>query len=304
MSHFLRAIQPQRRSCQGEVSQRNAILIGLVFATAPVWAAFQAQPATSTVANNARAVLTQGASDKDPETRREVAVALSLISSKEQASALLESLARDKDHSVRRAAADSIGELGAGTLAKVVVPMLDDDVPEVVFAAARSLFRLNDPEGKRVLMAIVEKEEKAQSSAVRGKMRDVLRKMKTPKSAFFFMVQQGAGFIPVPGMGAGFSAISSMLGDADFSPRATALLLMANDNSKELRTAAEEAFDDSEWSVRAAAIQLTALRSETRWRPHLIRLIDDTNRKVRFRAAAVYLRLNYVRVRSPQSGIR
>lgn len=261
-----------------------------------VWTSVAGQtPApTSTLTTHARTVLRQGASDKDPETRREVAVALSLISSRDSAVSLLESLARDKDHTVRRAAIDSIGELGDRNLAKLVAPALDDDVPEVVFAAARTLFRLKQPEGRRVLLAILEKEEKAESGFVRGKLRDVLRRMKTPKSALFFVVQQGAGFIPVPGMGSGFSAISAMLADADFSPRATALLMLVSDNSAEVRMIAEQSFNDTDWSVRAAAIQVTALRSDTRGRTHLIPLMDDTSKKVRYRAASVFLRLNYL----------
>ena len=241
----------------------------------------------------ARSVLTEGASDKDPENRREVAVALSLISTRDSSASLLETLARDKDHLTREAALVSIGELGDRKMVKLVEEALKDEVPEVLFAAARTLMRMKHPEGRRILIAVFEKETKAESSFFRGKLRDIARSVKTPKSALLFGVQQGAGFVPVPGLGQGLSAMTSMLGDADFSARATALLLLATENSPEVRAVIEEAFQDEDWAVRAAAIQVAASRHEIRWRSRIIPLTDDTNRKVRYRAAAVLIRLNY-----------
>src|SRR5262249_24658628 len=169
---------------------RCAILFSLA-------AGLHAQSAESSLLTRAREVLQQGAADKEPATRVEVATALSLIASKDPAASTLERLAGDKDHVVRTAAINSIGELRDPRLAKAAKEALQDDVPEVVFAAARALFRLKQPEGKRMLVEIVEKESKAKSSFIRSKLRDTWRRMKTPKSALLFAVQQGAGFIPI-----------------------------------------------------------------------------------------------------------
>ena len=35
------------------------------------------------------------------------------------------------------------------------------------------------------------------------------------RSAFFFVVQRGIGFVPVPGIGAGYNALLGMLADAE-----------------------------------------------------------------------------------------
>lgn len=143
-----------------------------------------------------------------------------------------------------------------------------------------------------MLLSIVEKEEKAQSNPLRVKFRNLVRRTKTPRSAFFLAVEQGTGFIPVPGIGEGVSAMSAMLNDEGFSARATALLLLAADSSPDVRMAMEQAFTDEDWSLRASAVQLVASRPENvRWRNRLIPLMDDANKKVRFRAAAVYLRI-------------
>ena len=44
----------------------------------------------------------------------------------------------------------ALGELGDRKLARLAEPALGDDVPEVMFAAARALHRLHDPAGKSI----------------------------------------------------------------------------------------------------------------------------------------------------------
>jgi HEAT repeat protein len=237
-------------------------------------------------------VLQQGAADRDPDTRRQVAVSLSLSRTSAPVVALLETLVKDSDYLVRQAALDALGELGDRKLTRLAEPALNDDVPEVMFAAARALHRLHDPAGKSMLLAIVEKEEKAQSNPLRVKFRNLMRRTKTPRSAFFLAVEQGSGLIPVPGIGEGISAMSAMLNDEGFSARATALLLLASDPSPDVRMAIEQAFLDDDWSMRATAVQLVVRPQNARWRNRLIPLIDDSSKKVRFRAASAYLRVN------------
>ena len=251
-----------------------------------------AQPPEQSPAAEARAVLKKGASEPDPDTRREVAVALSMIATRDPSAGLLQTLIKDKDALVREAALVSVGELRDRAAIPSVQEALQDDVPEVAFAAARTLFKMKQPEGKQFLIEVVEKETKAKSGFVQAKLRDVVRRMKRPKSAFLFVAQQGIGFVPVPGLGEGFSAMNALLGDAETSARSTALLLLAADRSPEVRRVIEEAFNDTDWSMRAAATEIAALRNERAWRQRLIPLIEDTNSRVRYRAAASFLRLS------------
>jgi HEAT repeat protein len=250
------------------------------------------QTRESTPVRSARTVLEKGAGDSNPDVRREVAVALGLLSRRDPSADLLRQLASDKDHLVREAALVSIGELRDSRLAKSAHDALDDEVPEVAFAAARTLFKLNQKEGRDLLLDVVQKEARAETGFVRAKLRDVARRMKRPRSAMLFVAQQGAGFIPVPGLGEGFSALNSMVGDPDFSARATALLMLSPDRSREVRASIEEAFNDADWSMRAAATQIAASRNERAWRFRMVPLFEDTNRRVRYRAAASFLRLS------------
>jgi len=250
------------------------------------------QPEDSTPARSARAVLERGAANGDPDVRREVAAALGLSSRYDPSINLLEKLAIDKDTLVKVAALVSIGELGDGRLAKAARGALDDEVPEVAYAAARTLFKLNQPEGKQLLLEVVEREAPAKSGFVRAKLRDVVRRMKRPKSATIFVVKQGIGFVPVPGLGEGFSALMLLVGDPNFSARATTLLVLSSDNSAEVRRVVEQAFNDPDWSMRAAAAQIAASRNERAWRFRLVPLFEDSNPRVRYRAAAAFLRLS------------
>ena len=54
------------------------------------------------------------------------------------------------------------------------------------------------------------------------------------ESTASFVVSQGIGYVPVPGVGEGFSAVTGLLGDpADLSPRAASLLLLTRDKDNQ-----------------------------------------------------------------------
>lgn len=267
-------------------------LVGLyVLSCVSPWQFLHGQTVDGSPSSRAREVLKAGAADSDPRTRRDVAVALSVVGRGDAVTELLPTLAKDKDALVREAAIVSIGELRDARLSQAAKDALEDDVPEVAFAAARTLFTLKQPEGEQLLVEVVQKEAKAKSGFVQLKFRDVMRRMKTPRSAIVFVARQGVGFIPVPGLGEGFSALSSLVGDSEFSARATALLVLSVDTSSNVTKLIEEAFNDDDWSMRAAAIQIAVTRNQRQWRPRLIPLFEDTSPRVRYRAAASYLRL-------------
>src|SRR5262249_29991892 len=135
-------------------------------------------------------------------------------------------------------------------------------VPEVSFAAAKALWALKDPAGKEVLLSVVQKETKAKSGMVTAHMRDTMRKLKTPKSAILFAFRQGAGLVPLPGFGEGMGALESLMSDAEFSARANAVLLLARDEDAATRDAIRDGLTDTDWSMRAAALQIIALRNQ------------------------------------------
>lgn len=220
--------------------------------------------------------------------------ALSLVGAREPYLGQLESMLSDKDAQVRLATIASLVDLKSARSNAALRKALNDDVPEVSFAAAKALFALHDPAGKQVLLSVVGGETKTSSNFFSKQKRDALRMMHTPKTMFMFAVRQGAAFAPVPGLGAGIASMQDLLSDANVSGRAAAVLLLGNESDDETLKALREALSDKDWSVRAAAVHALALRNDPRMRPEFVPLLDDKKEAVRLRAAAGYLRLGIV----------
>jgi HEAT repeat protein len=239
----------------------------------------------------ARKILETAAAHKEADQRKEAAIALSLVSVADPAAKLLETLAVDKDHQVRQAAVAAIGELRDASRYPILKNALKDDVPEVAFAAAQALFAVGEPEGKQALFAVFDEDMKAKSGFFKGEFRNVWRKLQSPKSAMLFALGQGVGFVPLPGVGTGYSAVSSMLLDGTFSSRASTVMMLCKVAGPECDEVVIRGLADDDWSTRAAAVQVVAWKNEKARQRQLERLLNDKKDRVQLRAAAAYLRL-------------
>ncbi len=275
---------------------RKTLLISLLW---PAIALCQTPPAGAPAAagreQQCQDILEKALKDKNPDTRKQAAIALSLVGSTDPFPSQLEALLDDKDVEVRLAAVASISDLKNSRTVPALHKALNDEVPEVSFAAARSLWALRDPEGKKALLSILSGESKASSGYFAKQKRDALRMMHTPKPMFLFAVRTGAGFAPVPGLGAGVSSMQALLSDPSVSGRATAALLLEKEKDPETLAALKDALEDKDWSVRAAAVHALVLRDEPAFQADIIPLLDDKTEGVRLRAAAGYLRLETVK---------
>ena len=240
-------------------------------------------------------ILEKALQDKNPDTRKQAAVALSLAGSMEPFPMKLEMLLDDKDVEVRLAAISSLSELKNSRTIPALHKALNDDVPEVSFAAARSLWALKDPDGKKALLSILSGESKASSGYFAKQKRDALRMMHTPKTAFLFAIKQGAGLAPVPGLGEGVSSMQALLSDPSVSGRATAALLLEKETDTPTIEALKDALHDKDWSVRAAGVHALVLHNQPAYESAIIPLLDDKTEAVRLRAAAGYLRLENIK---------
>lgn len=247
----------------------------------------------------ARSILSNGAQDRNPEVRREAALAIGLIGKRERATELVIPLLDDFDVQVRVAAIAAVTDLADRRAIPQLKKKLEDPVPEVAFAAAKALYAFKDPDGREALLAILEGEKSAKSNPIRSQFREMMRMFHTPKTAVLYAVRQGIGMVPVPGLGAGVGALESLLWNTDLSPRASAALMMAKDKDPETQRALVEALSDGDWSVRASAAQAIALRNDPALRSALTPKLSDDDRRVRYRAAAAYLRLVNLANRRP-----
>jgi HEAT repeat protein len=273
---------------------RSALLVSLLW---PAIGLCQTAPPPAPAARGQQCqdILEKALQDKNPDTRKQAAIALSLVGSADPYASRLESLLDDKDVEVRLAAVASLSDLKNRRTIPALHKALNDEVPEVSFAAARSLWALNDPDGKKALLSIVSGESKASSGYFAKQKRDALRMMHTPKPMFLFAVRTGAGFAPIPGLGAGVSSMQALLSDPSVSGRATAVLLLQKENDDPTLAALKDALQDKDWSVRAAAVHALVLRDNPAFESDIIPLLDDKTEGVRLRAAAGYLRLETVK---------
>ena len=266
-------------------------LVILVLGTAIAGAAQQSDGPPAATVEAAQAILDAGAKHKNPDTRKETAAAIGLIGYSKEVVAGLAELLKDPDYQVRQAAVGALADLNHPSAVPLLASALEDSVAEVAFLAARHLWAMKDPRGRELLHDVVDKEQKGSSNPLVTTWRKTTRQFKTPKSALMYSVRQGIGFVPVPGLGFGYSAAMSMLLDPSLTPRATALLLLANDASEDVCTLARRGLKDDDWTLRAVAVQVLAQQGSIEDRPALADLFDDRREKVRLRAAAAYLRL-------------
>lgn len=262
------------------------LALGICLLIAPLCAA---QSVSSPEVEKARQILDKALAESNPERRKEAVIALSLMG--DQSLPRLESALDDKDVNVRLAACASLGALKDKRSIPLLEKALKDKVPEVSFAAAKVLYEMDQPAGKAALLEILEGEKKTKSGYFASEKRDTLRMMKNPSGLFKFMVKQGVGMAPVPGLGMGVASLEALMNDAGVSGRALAATMLAREQDEETLVALREALSDKDWSVRAAAIHSLALRDRPEVRGDLVPLMDDKKEAVRYRAAAAYLRL-------------
>jgi HEAT repeat protein len=239
-------------------------------------------------------LLQHGLEARNPDTRKQAVAALSLAAERGPLFDTLEQMLRDKDVEVRQAVVASLAEVKTTQATAALLRALNDDIPEVSFAAAKALYSRHHPAGKQALLAVLAKESKTSSNFLTMQKRMALRLMHTPRTAFLFAVREGIGFVPVPGLGQGIASMQGILTDSGVSGRATAALLLGNDKDPATLAALKDALADKDWSVRAAAVHSLCLRNDPALRKDLEPLLNDDREQVRLRAAAGYLRLSTI----------
>jgi HEAT repeat protein len=261
-------------------------LIGVSLSGLPLWAA------RSSEIEAAREVLRAGFDSKDSAVRMQAIVAAGMVGRSQLALRRVEAALEDKDVTVRIAAAGTLADLKSYQSRPLLRKALSDNVPEVAFAAAKSLYAMHDAAGKRALIEILDKEKAPESNPVRREARNVFEKFHSPGSAAMFIVRQGLGYVPLPGVGEGFSALMEIVNDPNLSPRASVVLLLGKEKDSEARRILENGLKDKDWSVRACAAQIIAQTARMDLVELLPPLFDDKDDKVRFRAAGAYLHLS------------
>src|ERR1035437_7806855 len=239
-------------------------------------------------------LLRRGLDDKNPETRKQAVVALSLASQSGPLFARLEEMLQDKDVEVRQAVVVSLSEVKTKSATAALHKALEDEVPEGSFTVAKALWARNDPAGKQALLDILAGDSRTSSKFLSKQKREALRMMHTPRTTFLFAVRQGGRFAPFPGVGQGVASMQSILTGSGVPGRGSASLLLGDDRPPAVLDALRDALSDKDWSVRAAAVHSLSLRNDPALKKDLEPLLQDDKAAVRMRAAAGYLRLSAI----------
>jgi HEAT repeat protein len=243
-------------------------------------------------------VLDQGLGDTNPLKRKQAVLAIGLLQSDPKAVTLAEAALTDKDVNVRGAACDTLAQVKSRSSIPKLQTALDDNAPEVIFAAARALYQLGDPMGQQTLSAILLGDQPDSSSFMTKSVRELKHKMHSPKAMLELGVKAGAG-IAVPGGGLGVAGAEGILGDSQASGKTIAALLLATDHSPDSFMALNAGLTDKNWTVRAASAQALGLRgfkgvgasSAAAVMDGVQALLDDKQYQVQYAAAATLIRL-------------
>ena len=269
---------------------RWILVVSMAAALAPRgWAATDAQCSE---------ILQHALDAKNPETRQQAVAALSLAPGSGPLFDQLEGMLQDKDVQVRLAVVASLADVKSARGTAALKKALEDPVAEVSFAAARALWARHDPVGRDALLAILARETKSSSNFFSKQKRQALRMMHTPRTTFLFAVQQGVGFVPVPGLSGGVASMQAILASSAVPGRASAALMLGADRDPATIDALRDALTDSDSSVRAAAVHSMSLRNDPALKKELEPLLADDKEPVRLRAAAGYLRLSAIEARA------
>jgi len=256
----------------------------------------QPEDPTPRSVNKARDILRKGFDANDYKSRIEAITAAGMVGRGEALLNRLEDFLHDRNVDVRLATIHTLADLSSpeceGSLRKTVD---EDKAPEVSFAAAKVLATSHDPTGTNALVEVYEGTRKTKSSRLSKEKRSFLEEFHSYPSAMMFVLSKGMGYVPVPGAGEGFSAITTLLRDPGVSDRAGVLLILCREKNQQSLELLQKSLQDGDWSVRAVATQMIAETAQTKLRDSLPPLFDDKNQKVRFRAAGAYLHLMLVK---------
>src|SRR5258708_37274627 len=138
-------------------------------------------PPPSPEENRANLILNEALANKNPDVRKQAVASLGLIGPREPYLSEIATAVSDKDVYVRLSAIASLVDLKDKGTADLLSKALDDNAPEVSFAAAKALFGLGDPRGRTAMLAILDREAKTQSGFLTAHKRDTLRLVHIPK---------------------------------------------------------------------------------------------------------------------------
>ena len=231
---------------------------------------------------------TSVADSKHPDLRIQTLAALGILGENPRSLKLITDTLSDPDVDVRTAAVLAAGQTKSPNVTGPLRQALDDKEPQVVFAAATTLWKLNDRSGEDVLVAVVDGERSSNPGLMHGAMHDAHRELQHPGSIARMGALQGAGMLLGP-FGFGITAFEYMHNNGADQARVQAVEQIAQNHTAPIRRTLLAALGDKDLAVRVSAAKALGQYHEPDVAPALANLLSDSKPPVRLTAAAAYL---------------
>jgi HEAT repeat protein len=223
------------------------------------------------------------------ETRAQALNALSGLGANPRANGLIAAAMKDPNLDIRTAAILAAGKTKSRTLIEPVKALLNDPEPQVVFAAAATLWRqFKDKSGEDVLDAIASGDRKANPSLVHGAKHDIARTLHDPSALEKIGITTGASLLLGP-FGFSVSAIEYARKNGSDTSRVLAIEMLGEDKTQGVHDDMRDALGDKDAGVRAAAARVLATFHRPQDAKLIAPLLDDSKAPVRLAAAAAYI---------------
>ena len=224
------------------------------------------------------------------ESHRTAAVAaLSAIGPRDDVLMLLKGALQDKDPLIRKNAALALGDMEAHSASAELRQLLDDPSPDVSFAAASALWKMQDRSGRNLLIATLSGERKG-DGAVKSEIKSTVNRYRDPKQLAMMGAREAAGtFLGPASMGIGVA--EELMKDHGAQTRAASAILLAKDPTPDAVHELTLALSDKNWAVRAAAAQALAKSPGEVSAEVFEPLLIDDSMPVRDMAAAGIIRI-------------
>jgi HEAT repeat protein len=262
-------------------------------------AAGQAQPAPTTAPvavldppTVAWKMLTDAVhSDKYP-TRSDAIAALSVLDTDRRAVRLMIDALNDKEAIIRVQAATSLGQIKARAAIPALHDRLEDEEPQVVFAAAQALWNMGDRTGREILYEVLDNERKAHPGLIKGNIAKAKAEMHDPKGLILIGINSTSLALLGPGA-LGVTAVEEMATNHDAPLQALCAKMLADDDEPETVSELESALSDKSGIVRAAAAHALGSLNDPKAIPSLTATMqNDKSQIARLTAAAAIVRVS------------
>ena len=234
-------------------------------------------------------MLTRAVTDpKRSETRIQALAALGLLDSNPRSQKLIEDAMLDRDVDVRTAAALAAGQTHSPSITSPLRRLLDDKEPQVAFAAALSLWKMDDHSGEDILMAVIDGERRASPTLINGTEHTISKDLHSPSTLAKIGALEASGMLLGP-FGFGITAYEYIRKNGGDTARVNAIDAISQEKTEPIRKELTAALTDKDPGVRAAAAKALDRYHQFETSAAIAKLFDDPKPPVRYTAAAAYL---------------